>query len=79
MEIVQRVKTFDGKVHDSVEKALHYLEAMHADQLSKIAHAICQLNAKYVPTGEWIDNNLGRFLDLHAIKQDMVVVNDAED
>lgn len=75
MKIIQRIETFDGKVHDDVDAALHHLNVTHADVLSKIAHELVQLQ-KFTAIGNWVDNHLGLFLDLYAIKQDMVVVKD---
>lgn len=79
MKLIQKVETFDGEAHDDIDSALRYLNKLHADQLSKIAHAIVKCDGKYVKIGNWIDNNIGAVMDLHAIKQDMVLMKDEED
>jgi hypothetical protein len=79
MQAIQQIKTFDGKIHPNIEAAHKHLEVMHADVLCKIAHEIVQLNGKYAATGDWIDKNLGRFLDLYAIKQDMKIEINEDD
>lgn len=79
MKTIQRIETFDGKVHNDAKAALKHLGVLHANALSSISHAICQLNGKYVTTGDWIDDNLDRFLALHTIKQDMILVAEDEE
>ena len=73
MRIVQRVETFDGVIHCDYQAALRHLSIMHADRLGEISRALCDLDAKYVATGDWVNENLGRFMDLNTIKQDMKV------
>ena len=73
MQVIRQIKTFDGKVHDDIDAAVRHLNKLHADALSKIAIEITRLDNKYVAIGDWIDANLGRFLDLHEIKQDMKI------
>jgi len=78
MQVVQQVKTFDGKVHEDYDAAVRHLNKLHADLLSKISHEIVK-QEKYTKVGDWIDTHLGLFLDLHAIKQDMQVQPPEED
>lgn len=79
MQLVQRVETFDGQIHDSVSKAKRYLEVVHADKLTIIASALVKLDAKFVATGNWIDEHLDLFADLAEVKADMVLSNPEED
>lgn len=79
MQTVRMIKTFDGVLHESHEAAQKHLEKMHADVLSNIAIAITALDHKYVAIGNWVDENLGRFLHLDTIKQDMKLVKEEEE
>lgn len=79
MKIVQRVETFDGKLHIDRAAARQYLSRLHCEVLSKISIDLCKCDAKHVATGNWVDENLQRFLDLHAIKKDMNVDSDDEE
>lgn len=70
MERVTKIKTADGVLHDSVESATRHADIRYGEALSALAHKIVRLE-KYSAICEYIDRNLGMFIELQALRDDM--------
>jgi hypothetical protein len=71
---IKLIETFDGKRHETKSDALHHLEEIYGDKLSKVSRDIIQLldyKDRYLKVIEFIDNNLELFVELSEIKADM--------
>jgi hypothetical protein len=75
MERVTQLRTFDGKMHSTIQDANRHLDVLHAESLSGVAHKMVKLT-KYVDIAEFIDHNLFVFAAIQRIKDDYILQED---
>lgn len=69
MQIVKVVKTYDGKLHDSVKDARKHLMAAQANILSRLSHKLHM--KKFHEVQETIMSNMDIFLEINIINNDI--------
>lgn len=70
MKTVQRIITYDGKIHEDVRAAKHHLDVMYGNIIMPLSHQLYQLNGT-TTISKYIDANLDTFELLKTIKSDM--------
>lgn len=78
MRTITRVETFDGAVHTGAAAARKHLDKLYGTELTRVAGHLAQID-KYQAACEYIDGNLGVFVYMHQIKQDMFMEAPDED
>lgn len=71
MKWVAMVRTSDGVLHDDKPKADKHAEQRYGEALTRIAHELVHTDGKYSKVIEYIDANLEKFAELHALKRDI--------
>lgn len=79
MQRITKIRTFDGAEHTNQTEAKRHLDKLYGDELTKLAHQLVKLDAKYGPTTEFIDANLDAFARLLEIKADLALTSDEEE
>ena len=74
MRIVQRVVTRDGAAHNTLEAARRHADARYTKAACELASALVMIE-KYQDVKHFIDANLGKFLELAALKADLECEN----
>ena len=70
MKQVTHIQTLDGQLHDRLDAAHRHAERCYGDALTRLAHLAVR-QEKYTAMCEFIDQNLGEFQALTALKADM--------
>lgn len=73
MRWVQRIQTRDGALHETARDAKKHAEVMYANKLLPLAGKLAQMD-KYSAVSEYLDANLDKFLELKALKDDLLLV-----
>lgn len=80
MQAVTMYRTFDGKLHASAAAARTYLEGLYGNALCGVAHRLVNETAgKYTKTVDFLDANLAALVEISKIKQDMELVDAADE
>lgn len=77
MKWVQRIQTIDGVLHETPQAAKRHAEARYADKLLPLAGKLVQIG-KYTAMADYLNNNLDQFLELRALKDDIVLVEEVD-
>jgi len=76
MQIVDMVKTFDGKIHPTTGQATKHLDMLYANIICPLSGKLAHIDSTKI--GEYIDANLDKFLELARIKDDMEMDSENE-
>lgn len=78
MQRIEMIKTKDGILHESVERAKLHLDNLYGNQLTPICIELAKLDGKYGPMVKWIDDNIERFRELLVLRDDLRLLDDDE-
>lgn len=79
MQRISKIRTFDGAEHADYNDAKRHLDKIYGDELTRLAHQIVKLDAKYRPITEFLDANLDAFARLLEIRADMTLASEGEE
>lgn len=80
MKSVYMIRTRDGELHPDFETATRHVNKQYGQKLSSLAHKVAvQGDGKYKLTQEFIDENLSLFVELHEIRQDLILDESEEE
>lgn len=78
MKRIECYETEDGTLHRSYSEAKKFAEARYADQLSKMAHKLCQID-NYSEMMEALDGYKGSMQRLLDLSKDLRTCHEDED
>ena len=76
MKWVQRIQTRDGLVHETPQAAKRHAEARYADKLLPLSHKL--IVQRLGDMAGFVDANLDAFIELKALKDDLVLVEESD-
>lgn len=68
MQQIIKVRTFDGKLHDSHGQAQRHLNLMESDRISRVSHKLIGL--KFSEVGNLIDDLIIDLQEIDEIRKD---------
>jgi len=76
MKRIGKIQTYDGAIHDNIQKAKNHLNKVYGNVLLKIGRELA--NQNYTNVTNYVDDNLETFLLLAQIKDDMTFEKEEE-
>lgn len=78
MKKVIRYQTSDGVEHKNFESATKYADNRYGNALTSLAHELLRVQ-KYRLMVEFLENNLGRFVEVQRFKDDIPLKDDDDE
>ena len=77
MKKIEKIQTIDGYLFDMVKEAKRHAEKIYGESLTSLSIKLLKQD-KYVTMAAFIDANLSAFIELHKLKNDILLYEKEE-